>query len=141
MCDLEFTCCFCQNSINSSKPEFEVSCLTFICHPFVISQIKLEQNSSNRLFQERHDGSETHHITQSLQSEPKDFTSSVEEEIIKPESVIIIAAAPPSGRKTPQQLMTSSERNLEEQIAAASRDIRPEVAHLYDLSKDELVNR
>ena len=80
-------------------------------------------------------------MTQSLQSEPKDFTSSVEEEIIKPESVITIAAPPPSGRKTPQQLMTSSERNLEEQIAAASRDIRPEVAHLYDLTKDELVTR
>ena len=93
------------------------------------------------MFQERHNASETHHMTQSLQSEPKDFTSSVEEEIIKPESGITIAAPSPSGRKTPQQLMTSSERNLEEQIAAASRDIRPEVAHLYDLTKDELVTR
>ena len=93
------------------------------------------------MFQERHKGSDAHyHIVQSLQSEPKEFTSS-EEEIIKPESVIAVAASPPIGRKTPEQLMTSSDTNLEEQIAAASRDIRPEVAHLYDLSKDELVTR
>ena len=93
-------------------------------------------------FQDQKNGSETHyHITQSLESKPKDFVSSSEEEMITPQSAVTIAAAPPGGRRTPERLVTSTERNLEDQIVAASRDIRPEVSHLYNLSKDELVAR
>ena len=61
--------------------------------------------------------------------------------MIQPQSIVTIAAAPPGGRRTPERPLTSGERSIEEQIVAASRDVRPEDSHLYNLSKDELVAR
>ncbi len=56
---------------------------------------------------------------------PRDFAGSVEEEVIRPVSAVRIAAAPPGARSSEERLLKSS----------------PEMVHLSDLSRDDLIAR